>query len=244
MHASCTTETSTAIISLSSLLPPFPTGTFKAVGVGVGVFLLFVMLIMVGIIMVAVFVKRKAVYKQKRDAIMRDNLHCSNTVVAEQEIGLTENGVGADYEDVNSYENADSYEDVDSDQSKEEGPLTDGHYEDVDRMVRIKNVNRPLPKESDPTACATNVPAMYAVVDKSKGATRQKMDKTEDGPTATNSNQYAMPMRKMGEMTGKGEGWVASGCVEEEQYDDIIGLTYEPKANGPPWQQIGRGSNY
>ena len=222
----------------------FPIGTFIAVGVSVGVFLLFVMLIMVVIILVAVFVKRKAVYKQKRDTAMGDNPHCSNTAVAKQEIGPTENGVGADHEDVDSYENSDSYEDVHSDQSEEEGPLTDGHYEDVDRMVHIKNVNRPFPKVSAPPTSTTNAPAVYAVVDKSKGATRQKMDKTEDGSTATNSNQYAMPMRKMGEMTGKGEGWVASGCVEEEQYDDIIGLTYEPKANGPLWQQIGRGSKY
>ena len=241
MHASCTTETPTAIISLSSLMSLFPIGTFIAVGVSVGVFLLFVMLIMVVIILVAVFVKRKAVYKQKRDTTMGDNLHCSNTVVAEQEIGLTENGVGADYEDVNSCENADSYEDVDSDQSEEEGPLTDGHYEVVDRMVHIKNVNKPFSKESAPPASATNVPAMYTVVDTSK---KGKMDKTEDGSTATNINQYAMPMRKMDEMIGKGEGVVASGCVEKEQYDDIIGLTYEPKANGPPWQQIGRGSKY
>ena len=204
-------------------------------GVGVGVFLLFVMLIMVVIILVAVFVKRKTVYKQKRDAIMGDNLYCSNTVVVKQEMELTENGVGADNEDMDSYESADSYEDVDSDQSEEEGPLTDGHYEDVDRMVHIKNLNRPFSKESAPPTSTTNVPAVYAVVDKSKGATRQKMDKTEDGSTASNSNQYAMPMRKMGEMTGKGEGWVASGCVEEERYDDIIGLTYEPKANGQPW---------
>ena len=243
MHASCTTETPAAIISLSSLLPPFAIGTFIAVGVGVGVFLLFVMLITVVIILVAVFVKKKAVYKQKRDATMRDNLHCSNTVVVNQEIGLTEKGVSADYEDVDSYKNADSYEDVDSDESEEEGPLTDGHYEAVDRMAHIKNVNRPFPKESAPTASTTNVPAMYTVVDMSKnGAARQKMDKTEDGSTATNSNQYAIPMRKMGEMAGKGLVVVASGCVEEEQYDDIKGLTYAPKANGPPWQQIGRGS--
>ena len=77
-----------AIISLSSLMSPFPIGTFIAVGVGVGVFLLFVMVIMVVIILVAVFVKRKAVYKQKRDTTMRDNLHCTNTVVEKQEIEL------------------------------------------------------------------------------------------------------------------------------------------------------------
>ena len=52
MHASCTTGTATAIISLPFLIPPFPIGTFIAVEVGVGVFLLFVMLIMVVLTMV------------------------------------------------------------------------------------------------------------------------------------------------------------------------------------------------
>ena len=36
MHASCTTGIATAIISLPFLIPPFPIGTFIAVGVGVG----------------------------------------------------------------------------------------------------------------------------------------------------------------------------------------------------------------
>ena len=165
MHASCTTETPAAIISLSSLIPPFPIGKSIAVGVGVGVFLLFVMVIMVVIILVAVFVKRKAVYKQKRDTTTRDNLHCTNTVVAEQEMEL-------------------------------------------------------------------------------KGATRQKMDQRDYGFTATNNDLYAMPMTKMGKMTDKGLVVVVSGGVEEEQYDDIIGLTYEPKANSNPWQQMERGSKY
>ena len=166
MHASCTTETPAAIISLSSLMSPFTIGTFIAVGVGVGVFLLFVMVIMVVIILVAVFVRRKAVYKQKRDATMRDNLHCTNTAVAEQEMEL-------------------------------------------------------------------------------KGATRQKMDQRDYGFTATNNDLYAMPMTKMGKMTDKGLVVVVSGGVEEEEYDDIIGLTYKPQANSNPWQQqMQRGSKY
>ena len=46
------------------------------------------MLIMVVIFLVAVFVKRKAVYKQKRDTTMGDILHYSNTVVVNQEMEL------------------------------------------------------------------------------------------------------------------------------------------------------------
>ena len=38
--------------------------------------------------MVVVVVKRKAAYKQKRDATMGDNLHYSNTVVVNQEMEL------------------------------------------------------------------------------------------------------------------------------------------------------------
>ena len=166
MHASCTTETPTAIISFSSLMSPFPIGTFIAVGVGAGVFLLFVILIMVVIILVAVFVKRKAVYKQKRDATMGDNLHCTNTAVAEQEMELKEKGVGADYEYTNGYKNADGYKDVDNDRSEDEGPLTVGFdpNEVVDRKVHIKNVKRSGPKESFPPASATSVPDVLQLV--------------------------------------------------------------------------------
>ena len=57
------------------------------------------------------------------------------------------------------------------------------------------------------------------------------MNETEGGSTGANNDQYAMPMRKMGEMTDKGKGGVASGGVEEEQCDDTAGLIYEPEAD-------------
>ena len=223
MHASYTTETPTAMVSFSSFLPPFPIGTFIAVGVGVGVFLLFVMLIMVVIILVVVVVRRKAAYKQKRDATMGDNAHCSNTVVAEQEVELKEKGVGV-------------YEDVDEDNGEERGSIADGFdpYEVVDREVHIKKAKKP--------ASVTSVPAVYAIVDNSKKKRTKK--ETEDGCTATNNDQYAIPMRKMGKTTDIGEGVVRSGGMEEgEQYDDIVMPTYEPMADSESGQQNEGGSN-
>ena len=199
-------------------------------GVGVGVFLLFVMLITVVIILVAVVVRRKTAYKQKRDAIMGDNPHYSNTVVAEQEMELKEKGVGADYED------ADGYDDVDEDNDEERGSIADGFdpYEVVDREVHIKKAKKP--------ASVTSVPAVYTTVDNSKKKRTQK--ETEDGCIATNNAQYAMPMRKMGKMTNIGEGVVRSGGVEEgEQYDDIVMPTYEPKTDSESGQRNEVGSN-
>ena len=237
MHASYTTETPTAIVSFSSLLPPFPIGTLIAVGVGVGVFLLFVMLITVVIILVVVAVRRKAAYKQKRDVTMVDNLYYSNTVVVNQEMVMKEKDVGVDYKD------ADGYEDLDNGKSEEKGPIVDGFdpYEVVDRRVHIKNAKTPLPKESAPPTSATNVPHIYAIVDMSK---KKRAKETGDGFTATNNDQYAIPMRKMGKTTGKEEGVVGSGGMEEgEQYDDIVRPTYEPMADSESGQQNEGGSN-
>ena len=207
MHASCTTETPAAIISLSSLLPPFAIGTFIAVGVGVGVFLLFVMVIMVVIILVAVFVKRKAVYKQKRDTTMRDNPHCSNTVVAEQEIELKEKGGGADYEDADGYENADGYEDIDNDRSEDEGPLTVGFdpNEVVDKKVHIKNVKRSGPKESFPPASATSVPDVLQLV------RAKRVLHHSSQPPSPGNDQY--------EMVDEAEKRAPPGAVVYEEVD-------------------------
>ena len=238
MHASSTTDTPTAIVSFSSLLPPFPIGTFIAVGVGVGVFLLFVMLITVVIILVVVAVRRKAAYKQKRDVTMVDNLYYSNTVVVNQEMVMKEKDVGVDYKD------ADGYENLDNGKSEEKGSIVDGFdpYEVVDRRVHIKNAKTPLPKESAPPTSTTNIPHIYAVVDMSKKKRTKK--ETGDGSTATNNDQYAIPMRKMGEMTGKEEGAVESGGVEEgEQYDGIVMPTYEPKLESESGQRNEGGSN-
>ena len=66
---------------------------------------------------------------------------------------------------------------------------------------------------------------MHAVVDKSKKKRTKK--ETEDGCTATNNDQYAMPVRKMGKMTDIGEGVVVSSGVEEgEQCNDTVMPTY------------------
>ena len=219
-------------------MPPFPIGTFIAVGVGVGVFLLFVMLITVVIILVAVAVRRKAAYKQKRDATMVDNLYYSNTVVVNQETVMKEKDVGVDYKD------ADGYEDLDNGKSEVKGPIVDGFdpYEVVDRKVHIKNAKTPLPKESAPPTSTTNVPHIYAIVDMSKKKRAKK--ETGDGSTATNNDQYAIPIRKMGEMTDKEEGAVESGGVDEgEQYDDTVRPTYEPKAESESGQRNEEGSN-
>ena len=216
-------------------MPPFPIGTFTAVGVGVGVFLLIVISILVVIILVVAVVRRKAAYKEKRDATMGDNLHYSNTVLVNQEIELKEKGVGAKYRD------ADGYEDLDDDNGEEEGPIAEGFdpYEAVDRKVHIKNVKTPAPTSAPPTS-TTNVPHIYAIVDKSKKKGTKK--ETEDGCTATNNYQYAMPMIKMGKTTDKGEGVVESGGVEDEQYDDAVGFGYEPKADIKVWQPSEEGS--
>ena len=228
MHASYTTETPTAIVSFSY----FPIGTIIAVGVGVGVFLLFVMLITVVIILVVVVVRRKAAYKQKRDATMGDNPYCSNTVVAEQEMELKEKSVGADYKD------AGGYEDIDDFQGEEEGPIVDGFdpYEVVDRKEHIKTVKRPVSKESAPPTSTTSVSHIYAIVDKSKKKGAKK--ETGDGCTVANNDLYAMPMKRMGKMRDKGKGVVKSGGVEEgEQYDDTVRPTYEPKADSESGQR-------
>ena len=204
---------------------PFPIGeqstigTFIGVGVGGSMFLLLVSSISVVIILVVVVMRRKVTYKQKRDTTMGDSLHHNNPVVANQETVLKESGVGADYKD------AAGYQDVDEDMGEEEGLFSDGldPYEVFDRKAHTKNAKKPALKESTPTASATNLPAINAIVDKN-GAEKE----TGDGCTATNNDLYAMPMRKMGKMTGKGEVVVKSGGVEEEQYDDTVSSHYEP----------------
>ena len=225
-------------LSLPSYFP-FPNigeqstiGIFIGVGLGVSMFLLLVLSILVVIILVVVLV-RKTAYKQKRDATIGENLHYSNTVVVNEEMEMKEKGVNADYKDV------DGYQDVDKDSGEDDGPFDDGFdpYEVVDRKVHTKNVKKSAPKESSPPASANNVPPIYAVVDKSKkkGATKE----TEDGCNIAKNDLYAMPMKKMGKMTDKGEGVVESGGVEEgEQYDDTVGFKYDPKADS---EQLSEG---
>ena len=206
-------------------------GAFIGVGVGVSMFLLLALSILVVLILVVVMMRRKAACKQKRDTTMGDNLHYNNTVVVNQEMEQKEEGVSADYKDEKCLE------DVDEDKGEEDGTFDDGFdpYEVVDRKVHAKNAKKPPPKESVPTA--NIAPTVYAIVDKSK----KKGTKKE---TVTNNDEYAMPMKKMGKMTDKGEGVVESGRVEEEQYDDTVGFRYEPKADIKLWQPSEGGSQY
>ena len=217
MCAFCSTE-----IPVFSLTPPFPIGTLIGVGVGVSVFLL-VLLIAVVLILVVVVVRKKTAYKQNRDATMGDNQHYSNTVVANQ--GLKEKGVPADYKDV--VEN----------NGEEEGSIADSFdpFEVVGRKVHTENTKKQAPKESALTASAMNVSAVYPTADKSKRKGAKK--EGEDGCNVAQNDVYAMPMKKMGKMTDKGEGVVESGGVEEEeQYDDTVGFKYKPKADSESWQ--------
>ena len=100
-------------------------------------------------------------------------------------------------------------------------------YEVVDRKEHIKSTNTTAPKESPTPVSATNVTAIYAVVDKSK---RKAIRVAEEGSTVANEDQYAMPMEKHGKMTDTGEGVVMCGSVEEEQYDDTVASWNEPQA--------------
>ena len=68
---------------------------------------------------------------------------------------------------------------------------------------------------------------MYATVDK----LGQEGSKEGDRRWVHCYKQYAMPMRKMGKVTDKGKGVVASGGQEEELCDDTVRPTYEPKAD-------------
>ena len=195
-------------------------------GVGISMFFLLVLSISVVIILVVAVMRIKTAYKQKRDATMEDNLHCSNTVVVNQEMEMKEKDMGADNKDVNGYE------DVDEDSGKEGGLFDDGFdpYEVVDKKVHTKSANKPASKESAAAASTTYAPAVYATVDKSKKGAKKE---TGDG---CNNVQYAMPMKTKCKMTDKGEGVVESGGAEEgEQYDDTVGFKYEPKADSKPW---------
>ena len=192
-------------------------GTRTGVGVGVGVFLLLVLLtVVVLFVVVLVVVRRRAACKQNTNVQMGDTLHYNNTVVEKEGIDMKEKGLGANYAD------------VDNGKGEEKGLLVDGFdpYEDIDRQPQLKHAKRLAPKESAPTASTTSVPAVYAVVDKSKKKGTNKDD------------LYAMPMKKMGKMTDTEKGVVESGGVEEEeQYDDAVGLRYEPKADSESGQQ-------
>ena len=185
---------------------------FTGVGAGVSVFLLLVVCISVVLILVVVAVKRKAAHKQKRSTTEGDDPYY-NTAVVTQETGMTEQGLGNDYHYARNHT------------GEEEGPFSDGfyQYEVADRQVHSKNTTTPAPNESSTPASATNEPAVYATVDKSKKKGPKK--ETDDVFLITHKEEpYAMPIKKEGKLTDEGEAVVRSGGVEEEeQYDDTVG---------------------
>ena len=198
-------------------------GTFIGVGVGVGVFLLLSVLTLVGIILVVVLVRRKISYKQKGDSKMEHNPYYNNALEVKQGNEMEELSAGHDYDYV--------------DKNEGKGSIVDGFdpYDDVDGKVQIKTAKKQAPKESSTPVSVTNIGDLYAVVDKSqkKGAEKEKE------PVTNKVDLYAMPMKKKGKLTERGEGVVESGGVEEEEEnDDMVGVMYEPKADSESVQQI------
>ena len=75
-------------------------------------------------------------------------------------------------------------------------------YADVDGKAQIKTAMKQAPKEPSTPVSVTNIGDLYTVVDKSqkKGAEKEK-------ETVTNKEDlYAMPMKKKGRLTERGEG--------------------------------------
>ena len=162
-------------------MPPILIGTFIGVGVGVGVFLLLVLSTVVVIILVVVIVKRKAARKQKMYNITRASLWYHNSVVVEHEEEKKETVVvSADHNE------GDGYQDVDIDKGEDDNPI-DGFitYEVIDRRQNIKNTMTPAPKDSPTPGSAPNVPAVYAVVNKTK---KRGAKKTVNGSTVANND--------------------------------------------------------
>ena len=172
-------------------------GTFIGVGVGVGVFLLLVLSTVVVVSLVVVVVKRKAARKQKMYNITRASLWYHNSVVEEKEEKVV---VSADHNE------GDGYQDVDIDKGEDDNPL-DGFitYEVIDRRQYVKNTKTPAPKDSPIPASAPNVPAVYAVMNKTK---KRGAKKTENGFTVANNDpRDVMPMKRMAMMTVEQEGY-------------------------------------
>ena len=195
------------------------TDTSLGVVVGVAMFLFLVVLALVGLIVLAVLLKRRAAYTETTSIKMRDNPSYNNPVVVE----LEKRDVGADYEDV--------------DKDKEQvSSMADGFdlYEDVDRKAYIKNAKKPALKASCTPASATDVVELYAIVDMSKKKGAKK--KEEDESTVTNKDDlYTVPVKK-DKITYGGMG--LSGSAEKsEDYDEVVELKYEPKTKCEPGQQ-------
>ena len=218
------------INSIFSFMSFFPIGTSTGVGVGVAMFLLVVLLLSVVVLILVVVVvvrrrRRKGAYKQNNVAITRNSLCYNNSVLVEPETEIKENNVVADCKD------ADGYQDVDIAKGREKIPFDNDSTpnEGLDKKLTVKDIMTPAPKESSTPVSAAKVPVVYATVDKSK---KKRSKEAKNECTVTNEDaQYAMPMKKKGEITGIEMRVVASGCVAEEQYDDAVPLRYEPKAD-------------
>ena len=207
-------------------MPPILIGTFIGVGVGVGAFLLLMLSAVVVVILVVVVVKRKAARKQKMYNITRASLWYHNSVVVEHEEEKEEKVVvSADNDE------GDGYQDVDIDKGEDDNPL-DGFitYEVIDRRQNVKNTKTPAPTDSPTPASAPNVPAVYAVVNKTK---KRGAKKTENGFTVANNDpRDVMPMKRMATMTVEQEGLVMSGGMEkEEKCDDMVEFRNESRAD-------------
>ena len=183
------------------------------------------MLALVGIIVAVLIVKRRAGNKKTGSIKIRNTPSYSNPVVDEMEV----KDLGYDCED--------------TDKDKSNDSVVDGFnpYEDIDSTAQMKNTKKPPPKESSTPASDTNVGELYAVVDKSrKKGTKQKPG--DDGCTVANKDAlYTVTRKKKNKMTD--EGKFMSGRVEKgEEYDDVVGLKYEPKVDSEP-QQLSQGDN-
>ena len=209
MCTSCTSETLVCSCHLCLiLLSLFPIGEqpiigkFIRVGIGVGMFLLLVLLTSVVVLILVVVVKRrKGANKQKRRTHCEDSLYYNNIVTVTQETEMKEQDTGTDHQDAGHHtgEGEDLFNDVSN------------PYEVVDK-VHSEITQTLAPKESSTPASATNVPSIYAVVDKSK----KRAKKTAVGSTVINKDElYAKPMRRVGKITDGGEGMVASAGAEE-----------------------------
>ena len=184
--------------------------TFIGVGVGVGMFILLVLptALVVLILVVVVVVRRKAAHKQNSIATTGNSLYYNNSVLVEPETEMKDIAKGG-----------------------EENPFHNDStpHDAFDKKLNVKDIMTPAPKESSTTGSAAKVPVVYSAIDKSK---KKGSKEAKNESTVTNNDvQYAMPMKKKGEMVGIEMRVVAGGCVDEEQYDDTVQLKYEPKAD-------------
>ena len=188
-------------------------------GAGVGVFILLLLLALGVVIVVVVVVRRKVTYKQKGDSKMECNPYYNNELIAKQGNEVEENGLGAGH---------------DYDYVEKKCMAVDSFhpYEDVDSKTQINTAMKLAPNVSCISVSVTG--DLYAVVDKShkKGAEKEKE------PVTNKEDLYTMPVKKKGKLAERGEGVMEKGGVEKgEEFDDMVGVIYEPKADSKTVQQ-------